>query len=261
MQPAYVPQRLPETLSAKEIGAQMAQLRQQFNLTQQEVSERLHIRTRYVSAMEEGKLELLPGKVYARGYIHTYAEFLGLDPEQVVALCFASEPAAPPVTLVSAKPIPKTLPSRSMAQQSWRGYAIIGAVLVGALLLVTQLGGGDSAVSEEAEQAVAPVPEEMLQSVRNLVMPTPNNTECLTKNLLLSCFYADAATRDIARLQNESQLRFVGEVDLSSVALPVADAETPTVSESEAAESDNEKVPAETAPLDEEVPPMSSGDE
>ncbi|MBX9725674.1 MAG: helix-turn-helix domain-containing protein, partial [Rickettsiales bacterium] len=44
-----------QNMTPREIGSQMAALREQFGLTPQEVSERLHIRTRYIHAIEEGR--------------------------------------------------------------------------------------------------------------------------------------------------------------------------------------------------------------
>lgn len=90
MRMSQTPVRIPETMTPKEIGAYMGGLREHFKLSLQDVSERLHIRVRYVQAIEQSQIEQLPGKVYARGYVHTYAEFLGLDADQVAAQWFAA---------------------------------------------------------------------------------------------------------------------------------------------------------------------------
>ena len=49
-----------------------------------EVSEALRIRRVYLEALENNKFEELPGAIYAIGFIRTYAEYLGLDAEEVV---------------------------------------------------------------------------------------------------------------------------------------------------------------------------------
>ncbi len=209
----YIPQEVPESLSPREVGALMAQLRAQFNLSQQEVSERLHIRTRYVSAIEEARYDLMPGKVYARGYVHTYAEFLGLNGEQAVARCFAQDRAAPsPMPVVA----PRTVQARRMAISHWRGMGVLAVVALVLLVLVTQLTRTHE-VAEPEEATVAPVPEAMLASVRTLVMPTPGNLDCLTTRAQLSCFYADRTTRDAMRLSGQGELRFMGDIDLSGL--------------------------------------------
>ena len=44
----------------------------------------LHIRLRYIDALEQGRLNELPGLAYTRGYLQAYASFLGLDKEEVL---------------------------------------------------------------------------------------------------------------------------------------------------------------------------------
>jgi hypothetical protein len=44
------------------------------------------IRERYLSALERGAYDELPGDVYARGFLRSYAKYLGLDPDGMLAL-------------------------------------------------------------------------------------------------------------------------------------------------------------------------------
>jgi transcriptional regulator with XRE-family HTH domain len=226
------------TIGPKEVGARMAALREQFNLSQQEVSERLHIRTRYVSAIEEARYDLMPGKVYARGYVQTYAEFLGLNPDEVVAQCFAGEPPA------NAQPIPPIAAARysSPAARSgiaasrpspWRGYVVLGVIALVIALVVSQfMGHGDTPRQEEA--TVAPVPEAMLASVRTMVMPLAQNYECLTKDdTYLACFTAD----DTTQLVSHADMRdfwYGGKLDPSASVMAVSADEAPAVAEQKA---------------------------
>lgn len=46
--------------------------------------ERTKIRTKYLRALEDEAWELLPGPPYVRGFLHTYAHFLGLDADALV---------------------------------------------------------------------------------------------------------------------------------------------------------------------------------
>src|ERR1700743_3569423 len=43
------------------------------------VSKALKIRKDHLEALEEDRLDSLPGKTYAVGFVRTYAEYLGLD--------------------------------------------------------------------------------------------------------------------------------------------------------------------------------------
>ncbi len=49
-----------------------------------EVASDLRIRQVYIEAIENDKYEVLPGAIYAIGFIRSYAEYLGLDGEEVV---------------------------------------------------------------------------------------------------------------------------------------------------------------------------------
>jgi Helix-turn-helix domain len=43
-----------------------------------------HIRTRYLKALEDERFDLIPGDAYVRGFLRTYADYLGLDSELFV---------------------------------------------------------------------------------------------------------------------------------------------------------------------------------
>ncbi len=63
----------------KQIGALLSQARQERHLSLEEVARRMHIRLRYLQALEEGRISDLPGLPYAKGYLQAYAQYLGLD--------------------------------------------------------------------------------------------------------------------------------------------------------------------------------------
>lgn len=56
------------------------------NLSEKEVSEYLHLTMHYVRAIESNRFDKLPGAVFAKGYIKSYALMLGLDANIVAAL-------------------------------------------------------------------------------------------------------------------------------------------------------------------------------
>jgi cytoskeleton protein RodZ len=62
-----------------EIGPSLRQARMGRGLTPQDVQKAIRIRDRYLNALEEEQWELLPGDAYAKGFLRTYADFLGLD--------------------------------------------------------------------------------------------------------------------------------------------------------------------------------------
>lgn len=67
-----------------EIGAYLRDVREAVGIDVKEAGQQLNIRPKYLEAIESGKLEVLPGKTYARGYMKNYAEWLGLSPSEIV---------------------------------------------------------------------------------------------------------------------------------------------------------------------------------
>lgn len=67
------------------IGAFLAAKRGERGLTLQQASAATHIRLEHLTALEADEPELIPASVYARGYVRTYARYLGLDAESLVA--------------------------------------------------------------------------------------------------------------------------------------------------------------------------------
>lgn len=51
-----------------------------------DVASALRIRLAHLKALEEGRFDDLPGKTYAIGFLRSYAEFLGLDKDEVIRL-------------------------------------------------------------------------------------------------------------------------------------------------------------------------------
>jgi cytoskeleton protein RodZ len=62
-----------------EIGASLREARLRRGLSAEDVQKAIRIRDRYLTALEEEQWELLPGTAYVKGFLRTYAEFLGLD--------------------------------------------------------------------------------------------------------------------------------------------------------------------------------------
>jgi cytoskeleton protein RodZ len=66
-------------------GMLMAQ-RETLELSLQQVADQLHLTMHFVRAIESDSYEKLPGDVFVRGYIRTYARLLRLDPDQVLMI-------------------------------------------------------------------------------------------------------------------------------------------------------------------------------
>jgi cytoskeleton protein RodZ len=67
-----------------DIGQYLRDSRESLRITIEHAAHSLHIRPKYLQAIETGNLEDLPGKAYIRGYIKNYAEYLRLDSQEVL---------------------------------------------------------------------------------------------------------------------------------------------------------------------------------
>lgn len=72
-----------EINSYADIGDYLREVRESLGLDTRDIGMRLNIRAKYLDALEEGRIDALPGKIYARGYLQNYAEFLGIDKEEI----------------------------------------------------------------------------------------------------------------------------------------------------------------------------------
>jgi cytoskeletal protein RodZ len=62
-----------------EIGGSLREARLKRGLTPADVQKAIRIRDRYLQALEEERWEMLPGDAYVKGFLRTYADYLGLD--------------------------------------------------------------------------------------------------------------------------------------------------------------------------------------
>ncbi len=65
------------------IGAVLEQARRERGLSLRDVEQATKIRTRYLDGLEREDFSVLPDAVYVQGFLKTYANFLGLDGEEM----------------------------------------------------------------------------------------------------------------------------------------------------------------------------------
>lgn len=61
-----------------QIGPSLREARTRRGLSPGDVHKAIRIRERYLTALEEERWDMLPGDAYTKGFLRTYAEFLGL---------------------------------------------------------------------------------------------------------------------------------------------------------------------------------------
>jgi cytoskeleton protein RodZ len=115
------------------LGEELRAAREARNLSLSDVSERIHIRTVYLQALEEEDWGAISAPVYVRGFLRTYARFLGLEPESVVERFNASLPATGYAT--------SSAPSRVGARAARDGPSIwLWLATAAAVILVAFVG-------------------------------------------------------------------------------------------------------------------------
>ncbi|HET8895548.1 MAG TPA: RodZ domain-containing protein [Gaiellaceae bacterium] len=121
-----------------QIGASLREARTRRGLTAADVHKGIRIRERYLTALEEERWDMLPGEAYTKGFLRTYAEFLGLNGNLYIDEYNAriahrdEEPLVPEAIAPSRKP-------RSSVLRTLVGILVLGAAVAG--LAAWRLGG------------------------------------------------------------------------------------------------------------------------
>lgn len=153
-------------MTLNEIGELLRRRREELGLSLRDAQTATKIRWRYLEALERGDDSVIPGYVYAKGFLRTYAEYLGLDgwalveaykqvregPQAAVqrpdrgrsrrvregaAPAAREGPVQSPVRVGAA---PLTLPARRPPAGRRRGGGFYGVVLLAVLLAAALIG-------------------------------------------------------------------------------------------------------------------------
>lgn len=146
-----------------QLGQMLREARESKGISLAKAEEATKIRRKYLQALEETDYDALPPSVYSRGFLHSYATYLGLDPEEALAAYrdgsqTRTEPREPQIIsepLVPGSPV------------NWELIAgVLMLIAVGVILflvyrqyiapLATQ-GAGPPATTAVQEAALAPV--------------------------------------------------------------------------------------------------------
>ncbi len=69
-----------------ELGSLLTRSREARGLTLEDAERDTRISRRYLQALEAEQFEVIPAPVYARGFLRSYSQYLGLDPAEALAL-------------------------------------------------------------------------------------------------------------------------------------------------------------------------------
>ncbi len=121
--------------------------RQERGLSLDDAERGTRIRREFLEALEADDYDRLPAPVYTRGFIRSYARWLGLDPEAILRL-FPQRPAQPEF---------KPLPVIRNPESAWPGRVLVGLVvllLLGMAYAVVRLAGTTAQVPEPGPGAL-----------------------------------------------------------------------------------------------------------
>lgn len=114
------------------VGEILRRTRQHYNQSLTDVEGILRIRAVQLQALEDGRIDLLPGRVYAIGFVRAYAEYLGLDGEKMVHL-FKIQAGNPPRPRAELHfPVPAS-------ESKVPNYYILGSSIAGVVMVVAAL--------------------------------------------------------------------------------------------------------------------------
>jgi cytoskeleton protein RodZ len=129
----------------------------------QEIADRTKISVRYLKAMEQDRFDLLPGTVFARGFLREYARYVGLNPDEVVNFYLSTRETDESAEEEEAET------ARQNVHWGWIVLAVLLlAAMAAAWFLYFRAEGPLLPVEEEGAAAAAvapappPVPEESL---------------------------------------------------------------------------------------------------
>ncbi len=138
------------------VGKALREARRRRRIDLAQVEESTKIRSRLLLAIENEEWDALPGETYARGFIRTYADYLGLDGERLAEQhrrdIGASRPGERLPGVGQAQAPPTRRPTRPRPRLGPRALALLVSAALVAVLIVAFSSGGDG-------PAGTPVPE------------------------------------------------------------------------------------------------------
>ncbi|MCE1225832.1 MAG: helix-turn-helix domain-containing protein [Geobacteraceae bacterium] len=145
------------------VGSILCRCRQFSNISLEEAAEATKIGKTYLRALEEDRFQDLPSPAYLKGFLRTYASYLGLQSEELIQLAGQQE------ATLSNEPV-KT----EQARQTTTGFSLNWQrLLLPAVLLVALIASSLFMVPSPPKHTLPPPPQPQPQPVPTVaVQPT-----------------------------------------------------------------------------------------
>ncbi len=137
------------------VGPLLRQVRKGNEISIEKVSKDTKISSRYLRAIEGERWEELPGPTYIKGYLHIYADYLGLNAKEVVAQHLRE-------TISSITPsITPSTPKKPKSKM----YLIYGCILILSMLCIIWFFSKTFFQEEKIKQEKKQMPKEAITKV------------------------------------------------------------------------------------------------
>lgn len=150
-----------------ELGQVLQKAREEKGITLDDIQRVTKIQRRYLEAIERGHFNMLPGHFYARAFIKSYAEAVGLDPQQILEHYQADLPSQPPTEQVERLRRRRAASANNPLQASrWIAKALL-VLFVALIIGVTYL----AIVNNDGDITTQPIPSENVSPGAGVVSP------------------------------------------------------------------------------------------
>lgn len=144
-----------------ELGEFLKTTREQQGITLDDLQQRTKIRKRYLEAIEAGDISSLPGMVYTRGFIKTYADELGISGQELLEKHgFVAESSSEPVPALPPRDKPtRGLYARKRNEKSGQvlmTIGVLGLLAIGYWLITGQSLGNTPETQQNQGNVVNP---------------------------------------------------------------------------------------------------------
>lgn len=126
-----------------EIGSSLREARMRQNLEFDQLEARTKVRAKYLRSLEEERFDQLPGHAYTKGFLHVYADALGLDGRLYVEEYNSRYVGGEDGIAPRMPRVPSVRPRRRERRESGTvGIALAAILLVTALVIAAWRFGG-----------------------------------------------------------------------------------------------------------------------
>jgi cytoskeletal protein RodZ len=155
------------------LGSKLKQAREARGVPLSEVEWATKIKSAYLEALEEENYSAIPGAVYTRGFLRTYARYLGIDPDPLIAEYNATAGAT---EIISTRPAVTVEPRRLMVTPAMVvGVALILLLAVFGFYVKTQFDRYQASLAAGSPTPHVTVPSPV-PSVAQAPTPSPSPT-------------------------------------------------------------------------------------